>query len=475
MAVFHVESDGAIKAPKLASVVARRLEDEVVERGWPVGEVLGSETELLDRFGVSRAVLREAVRIVEHTGAARMRRGPGGGLVVSEPDRTAVVAAMGVWFSFTGVTIAELLEARAPLLSSASRLAAQRADRAGLEVLKARVEQAEARGGVSSTDVVQIEAALASLTGNPALVLFIDSLADISDTRLLTGRASIDPPVGRKEGMAYIRGYRLLAEAIAGGDPDVAARRMGRLSDALSGRLVEVKQRRTRRSRELPPGGKLAERVALALRDDIERASWPVGVVLGSETELIERYEVSRAILREAVRILEYHGAVRTKRGPQGGLIVTAPDSGSIVRAARNLLEYDQLTQPQLIEARAVVEGAAVRLAALRCTPELAVELRVPLSAEAGTDNAADSFRPVHRGLALVTGNRLFELFVQIVAELVPSRVGSEHQTPARAAAISAEAHRAHERIIEAVTAGDADLAEQRMLRHLRASAHVLR
>ena len=53
--------DGAIRAPTLASVIARRIEDDVVERGWPVGEVLGSETDLLERFGVSRAVFREAV------------------------------------------------------------------------------------------------------------------------------------------------------------------------------------------------------------------------------------------------------------------------------------------------------------------------------------------------------------------------------------------------------------------------------
>ena len=75
--------EGAIRAPTLASVIARRLEDEIVARGWPVGEVLGSESELLEYFGVSRAVFREAVRVVENTGAARMRRGPGGGLIVS--------------------------------------------------------------------------------------------------------------------------------------------------------------------------------------------------------------------------------------------------------------------------------------------------------------------------------------------------------------------------------------------------------
>ena len=129
--IAQTESAGAIRAPKLASVVAARLEDEIVARGWPVGEVMGSETELLDRFGVSRAVLREAVRIVEHTGAARMRRGPGGGLVVTEPNRGAVVDGMGVWFSYTGATIEELIEARRPLLLAACRLAAATLTRNG--------------------------------------------------------------------------------------------------------------------------------------------------------------------------------------------------------------------------------------------------------------------------------------------------------------------------------------------------------
>ena len=72
---------GAGPAPtrKLARRAADRIISEVVARGWPVGEVLGSEVELLERYGLSRAVFREAVRIVEHLQVARMRRGPGGG------------------------------------------------------------------------------------------------------------------------------------------------------------------------------------------------------------------------------------------------------------------------------------------------------------------------------------------------------------------------------------------------------------
>ena len=77
---------------KLAGRAAEQIVNDVVELGWPVGEVLGSETELLERYGVSRAVLREAIRLIEHQRVARMRRGTGGGLVIDEPDVDAVIA-----------------------------------------------------------------------------------------------------------------------------------------------------------------------------------------------------------------------------------------------------------------------------------------------------------------------------------------------------------------------------------------------
>src|SRR5262245_15204814 len=79
---------------KLAAQVAQRIESEIVASDWPVGRVLGSEPELMERYGVSRAVFREAVRLVEHHQVATMRRGRSGGLVVRAPDATAVTAAM---------------------------------------------------------------------------------------------------------------------------------------------------------------------------------------------------------------------------------------------------------------------------------------------------------------------------------------------------------------------------------------------
>src|SRR5271154_7418735 len=89
-----VPRPGVDSNAKRAAKVADLIIEDVMALGWPVGEVLGSETDLLERYQVSRAVFREAVRLVEHQQVARTRRGPGGGLVVTEPTVDAVIDAV---------------------------------------------------------------------------------------------------------------------------------------------------------------------------------------------------------------------------------------------------------------------------------------------------------------------------------------------------------------------------------------------
>jgi len=56
--------------PKLAAQTARRIEDDIIAAHWPVGQVLGSEAQLMERYDVSRAVLREAIRPSKSCAAA---------------------------------------------------------------------------------------------------------------------------------------------------------------------------------------------------------------------------------------------------------------------------------------------------------------------------------------------------------------------------------------------------------------------
>jgi DNA-binding FadR family transcriptional regulator len=209
--------------------------------------------------------------------------------------------------------------------------------------------------------------------------------------------------------------------------------------------------------------------VAALMRDDIERAGWSVGSLLGSEPELVEQYGVSRAVLREAIRLLEYHGSVTTRRGPGGGVFVAQPVSGAAIHAARVVLEYEGVESADIWAARRIVEELCVRLATARAGDAGAQVLHAALEEETAARAAAVREHVVHRALAVVSENRLLVLFVDVLAELGAGRVLGAIRAKRTGLPNLAEAHRAHELIVEAVLAGDEERAVRRMARHLQA------
>ncbi len=99
---------------KGACRIARLVEEDLIARGWPQDASLGSEVELAEKYGVGRAVVREAVRILEVRGTARMVRGPSGpnsGLRVREVDHTRTANFLMGFVLFFGTTELQLVEA----------------------------------------------------------------------------------------------------------------------------------------------------------------------------------------------------------------------------------------------------------------------------------------------------------------------------------------------------------------------------
>jgi DNA-binding FadR family transcriptional regulator len=209
----------------------------------------------------------------------------------------------------------------------------------------------------------------------------------------------------------------------------------------------------------VPGRAKLAEVVARQIEDDIVASGWRVGTVVGSEAELVERYRVSRAVLREAVRIVEHHFVATMRRGPGGGLVVTAPNLDAIVRAVTLQLEYERIEPLQVHEARTILELTSLRLAADRLTSGdismLKEELEFDRSAPARPQN-------FHVWIAQFSGNPALALFVSVLTMLMHDSL----ETP-RSKAVTAELNKAHREISEALIAGDAAGAEQLMLAHL--------
>jgi DNA-binding FadR family transcriptional regulator len=219
-----------------------------------------------------------------------------------------------------------------------------------------------------------------------------------------------------------------------------------------------------------PDQNKLAEILAREIEQRIDAEGWSIGTLLGSEPELIARYEVSRAVLREAVRILEHHTTARMRRGPGGGLIVTEPQVSAMIRPIALFLEYRDVTPDQIFETRVVVELAAVERATERINEDGITLLRYALEAEknATGEELAGMTGDIHVKIAELSGNAVFPLFVNMLTELADARAGRRRRERDLDTLLQ-PAREAHMAIVEAIIRGDVGLARHRMLRHLEA------
>jgi DNA-binding FadR family transcriptional regulator len=221
------EQDGGAR---LAEVVAAQIEQEIMSRGWPIGEVIGSEPELIEKMGVSRAVFREAVRIIEHHNVARMRRGPGGGLVVTAPDSVAVQRAVALYLRYAGVSHENLFATRTTLELACATQAAENITEAGIERLRAvlAVEEQLREQAIPTGHTHDLHVAIAELTGNPVMTLFVQVLTELTRQQQLphadVGRAIAD----------YHHAHEALVDAIVAGDAAMAQHRMRRHLEAIA-------------------------------------------------------------------------------------------------------------------------------------------------------------------------------------------------------------------------------------------------
>src|ERR1700690_363184 len=353
---------GAEANAKRAAKVADLIVEDVMALGWPVGEVLGSEADLLERYQVSRAGFRGAVRLLEHQQVAGTRRGPGGGLVITEPTVGAVIDAVVLYLHRVDARLDEIFEARIILEDLACQLAAERTDEIDLAELRRFVEElpVEREG-----DPRVLHALVAVMSRNSGLELFVDVFNRV---------AQLYSPDWQKLGDAVgketTHAHAMIAEALMAGDSGLARHRMRKHLQAEAEFF-----RRRRSTRQLLPDsvvlaqsvqGKGAEVVARNITQAIVAEGMQPGDLVGTEPELIAQEGVSRALLREAVRLLEHHQIARMRRGPGGGLFVFEPSAAAVSDVAAIYLARRGMRLSDLAEVRTGVEVAIAGLAAGR-------------------------------------------------------------------------------------------------------------
>jgi DNA-binding GntR family transcriptional regulator len=198
----------------------------------------------------------------------------------------------------------------------------------------------------------------------------------------------------------------------------------------------------------------LADRVYQLLKKTILEGKIPLGARL-IEKDLAQRLNVSRSPLREAIQRLQFEGLVRT-----------VPRKGSYV------IEFSEKELLDVFQVREHLEGLAAQLAADRMTPvQLDAIEQVLLQAQAvlGDDHASypqASERDFHEAILDASRNdRLADMMrtLRWQFQLLRRRSGASH----RRAHIALQEHFA---ILEALRAGDGELARQRMCEHIQNS-----
>lgn len=228
---------------------------------------------------------------------------------------------------------------------------------------------------------------------------------------------------------------------------------------------------RSRRGFEAHPvqRASAAEQIARQIRDAIRDGRLAEGERLPPEHDLAADFRVSRATVREAMRLLSADRLIEATRGATGGTFIALPSRAAVAESLSDTIELWFLTgntsTAEVDEARGWIERGCMRLAALNRTRE---DLRAIADAfERGAEPGIDTDRfladdlEFHVAISRATHNTVMELAMTAI-HLARPRTNTlllavlEHEPVV-------EQHRA---ILAAIRAGDADAAEQAFIAH---------
>jgi DNA-binding FadR family transcriptional regulator len=182
------------------------------------GDSLGSEPELIDRFGVSRPSLREAMRILETEGLIEVVRGHQGGVVVHGPGRRETARTAAIVLQARNVSLADVFEAKAMLEPLAvGAIVASRRRKSAVKELRSLIErQRQVLGDPVAFAVANawFHERLVACSGNQTLTIVAEMLNEVVARAVSSGSRGKGPSGSQATRRRCIRSQERLLELI---------------------------------------------------------------------------------------------------------------------------------------------------------------------------------------------------------------------------------------------------------------------
>lgn len=214
------------------------------------------------------------------------------------------------------------------------------------------------------------------------------------------------------------------------------------------------------------------ERVVEQIEDHVLRGQLKPGDRLPSERALMEQFGVSRSTIREALRVLESGGLIRSRPGDPAGPEVLPFSPTTLHKSMTRLVRTDQIGLGELVQFRMLLDSSANLLAARLATDEQIAEMEAALvhmerAIDAGYVAFSEADVAFHDAVARGGGSTLIQVCSDVVRGVVLGLIAHKiADSPDRRALMRTSLNH-HAEVLQAVRERDGERASRLARRSL--------
>jgi GntR family transcriptional repressor for pyruvate dehydrogenase complex len=252
--------------------IAEQIRERIFAQHLLLSDRLPTERELAVQFGVSRVVVREAIRTLELNGLLTVKKGRSGGIFVAQDYERPISDSIVNLLAGGGASLENLFEVRQIIEPFAAARAAELGSDEDFERLSAALDEAQrehALGNSIRAHNIEFHRLVIRMSGNPILSMVGETVLLLLSERIkhITSPETSESALGshRKILAALKQRQHVKARTIMAGDIQAVGKRFASMSGhpSASGREAETafvdKARKVSGSRALKGGGSRSE------------------------------------------------------------------------------------------------------------------------------------------------------------------------------------------------------------------------